>query len=146
MERRFVLTIADLRTAVYKTFPWQPPSDTNPTTNFFVPLVWKDTVLFHATLHFSALRLESGRAGRLGVDVRGLEGECIRLLRERVEGEGREQAVSDLTISAVATMASVEVCFLSFFSSVCFEGKVKWRGDGMLMEIGNSMRKATCGC
>jgi hypothetical protein len=108
----------DLRTAVYKTFPWQPASDTNPTTTFFVPLVWKDTVLFHATLQFSALRLESGKARRLGVDVRGLEGECIRLLRERVEnaepGEGLVEGVSDLTISAVVMMAAVEVCFFSF--------------------------------
>lgn len=106
----------DLSSAVYKTFPWQPACSTNPTTTYVVPLVLQDTVLFHAVLAFSALRLRREKARSLGVNLRVLDSECIRLLRERVES-GDAIGISDQTISAVATLAAVEVC--------CFRDRIE---------------------
>ncbi|KAM3085842.1 hypothetical protein ACMFMG_002900 [Clarireedia jacksonii] len=93
-----------LQNAVYTCFPWQPKSDTNPTTNFFVPLIWGDTVLFHAILQFSAMHLEKQQSHRQVATIE-LGRECIRLLRDRVE---KEALVSDKTISAVAVLAAIE--------------------------------------
>ncbi|KAE9381979.1 hypothetical protein N431DRAFT_393715 [Stipitochalara longipes BDJ] len=97
-----------LGTAVYKSFPWQPASDTNPTTAFFVPLVWRDEVLFHATLQFSAARMDSEIVKNCGVNTALLSAECIRLLRDRVENSEEGGGLKDETISAVATLAAVE--------------------------------------
>jgi hypothetical protein len=79
-------------------------------TAFFVPLVWRDEVLFHATLHLSAMRVESDVLRNCGVNIALLSAECIRLLRDRVEKSGGN-GLSDETISAVATLAAVEVSF-----------------------------------
>lgn len=108
----------DLQTAVYQSFPWQPPSVTNPTTTYFVPLMLNDTVLFHAILRLSYTRLQA-QCFKLRDEVSGFQlmGETVRLLRERVEGENDDPGigVSDQTISAVATLAAVEVGFLCIF-------------------------------
>jgi len=101
--------VIDLKTAVYRCFPWQPPSETNPTTNYYVPLVWSDPVLFHATLHLTALRLENIQIHRPKFNSGQLTAECIRLLRNRVEKSNLAEGVSDTTISAVATLAAIEV-------------------------------------
>jgi hypothetical protein len=98
----------DLKTVVYESFPWQPASETNPTTTYFVPLVWSDSVLFHATLQLTVLRLRN-RVQRKTVNSGLLAAECIRLLRDRVENSAPENGVSDQTITAVATLAAVEV-------------------------------------
>ncbi|KAE8449810.1 hypothetical protein EG329_007286 [Mollisiaceae sp. DMI_Dod_QoI] len=115
----------NLKTAIYTSFPWQPPSPTNPTTTFYLPLIFSDVVLFHATLQLSAWRLESrqqqaqqpAQNQRPGAKQGGifaqLAAECIRLLRERVENEdaaggGMGTGTSDQTISAVATLAAIE--------------------------------------
>ncbi|KAH7351269.1 hypothetical protein BKA65DRAFT_255223 [Rhexocercosporidium sp. MPI-PUGE-AT-0058] len=99
-----------LQTAVYASFPWQPRSPTNPTTTYFVPLVLTDAVLFHATLQLSMLRCEKKAAEWRNVDSASLQGECIRLLRERVEVEndGFGKGVCDQTISAVVALAAFE--------------------------------------
>ncbi|PMD31383.1 hypothetical protein L207DRAFT_641097, partial [Hyaloscypha variabilis F] len=97
-----------LGTGLYQSFPWQPASDTNPTTAFFVPLVWRDEVLFHATLQFSAIRMDSEIVKSCGVNTTLLSAECIRLLRDRVENSEEGGGLKDETISAVATLAAVE--------------------------------------
>ena len=99
----------DLKTAVYRTFPWQPPSELNPTTNYYVPLVWSDPVLFHATLQFTAFRIESLHVHTPIFNSSQLIAECIRLLRDRVENLRLADSVTDSTISAVATLATIEV-------------------------------------
>lgn len=103
------LSQTDLRNAVYECFPWQPASSTNPTTNFYVPLVWGDTVLFHAALQLSAMRFQKARMHNESINIKHISGECIRLLRGRVESFGSTTGVSDETISAVATLAAIEV-------------------------------------
>ncbi|TVY84873.1 hypothetical protein LSUE1_G000681 [Lachnellula suecica] len=97
-----------LRSAVYENFPWQPASETNPTTTFLVPLIWSDTVLFHAALQLSSIRLKNRQSCNSDRDMKTLSGECIRLLRDRVESSGTELQVSDETISAVAMLATME--------------------------------------
>lgn len=101
-----------LKTAVYKVFPWNPALENNPTTTYYVPLVWNDQVLFHATLQLSAMRLSKHRISqnvKLDSDTKmQLETECIRLLRDRVENQDLGKGVSDQTISAVATLAAIE--------------------------------------
>ncbi|TVY52381.1 Sterol uptake control protein 2 [Lachnellula cervina] len=96
-----------LHNAVYECFPWQPASDTNPTTKFYVPVVWRDRVLFHAALQLSAMRLQKSQA-HSDIDSRQISGECIRLLRDRIESSNNITQVSDETISAVATLAAIE--------------------------------------
>jgi hypothetical protein len=96
---------------VYTCFPWQPASETNPITTYYVPLVWNDIVLFHATLQLSAMRLQSHQAKIAGLNPHQLSAECIRLLRDRVENEELQLGISDQTISAVATLAAIEVRF-----------------------------------
>lgn len=101
--------VTDLCTAVYKSFPWQPASDVNPTTAYYVPLVWTDEVLFHAILELSASRMMHYSSTRSGIVAPyRIMGECIRLLAERVQDP--VLGISDQTISAVATLASLEVC------------------------------------
>ena len=67
-------------------------------------------MLFHAILHLSAFRLEQKYPQRSHVLSSQLMGECVRLLRDRVEDAGVGLGVSDQTISAVATLAGIEVC------------------------------------
>lgn len=71
-------------------------------------------VLFHATLQLSAWRLEQRALQRVAFNFAHISAECIRLLRDRVENEMSEVAsgVSDQTISAVATLAAIEVPIL----------------------------------
>lgn len=66
-------------------------------------------MLFHATLQLTALRLESIRIHRPRFNSSQLTAECIRLLRDRVEKSDLTEGVSDTTISAVATLAAIEV-------------------------------------
>ena len=66
-------------------------------------------MLFHAALQLSAMRLQKARAYNSNVDIRQLSVECIRLLRDRVESSNNTTGVSDETISAVATLAAIEV-------------------------------------
>lgn len=49
----------DLKTAVYTSFSWQPASVTNPTTKYYVPLVWTDPILLHATLQLTLVRFQA---------------------------------------------------------------------------------------
>lgn len=86
---------ADLKTAVYEGFPWQPPSETNPTTTYHIPLVLSDVVLFHATLQQSVMCGKKKAAEWFGVNMDHLSSECIRLLRERVETETGGDGVCD---------------------------------------------------
>jgi len=104
-----LLTLQDLQSAVYETFPWQPASETNPTTKFLVPLVFSDTVLFHATLQLSSMRLRKTQSLRFDEHANLLPVECIRLLRDRIEKSSTAIGVSDATISAVAALAGIEV-------------------------------------
>jgi hypothetical protein len=104
-----LLILQDLQSAVYENFPWQPASETNPTTKFLVPLVWSDKVLFHATLQLSSMRLRKAQSIQFDDHAKLLPGECIRLLRDRIESSGTTVGVSDGTISAVAALAGIEV-------------------------------------
>jgi hypothetical protein len=105
---------------VYKTFPWQPPSQTNPTTTYYVPLVWSDPVLFHATLQLTALRFESLKCQVRKLNYNQLAAESIRLLRARIEQSDLAEGVSDATISAVATLAAIEVSDFGFCVGVMY--------------------------
>lgn len=62
-------------------------------------------------LQLSALRLPPQNFQKAGVSLAFLGAECIRLLRDRVESG--DAGVTDETISAVATLAGIEVCLLS---------------------------------
>ncbi|KAJ5054216.1 uncharacterized protein L3040_000497 [Drepanopeziza brunnea f. sp. 'multigermtubi'] len=104
-----LIQVTDLQTSCYKGFPWQPASSTNPTATYYVPLVLKDPVLFHATLNLSVMRCKQKAEQWLGVNSQHLQAECIRLLRERVESDASgSKGVSDETISAVAALAASE--------------------------------------
>jgi hypothetical protein len=133
-----LLNITDLGTGLYQSFPWQPASDTNPTTAFFVPLVWRDEVLFHATLQFSAIRMDSEIVKSCGVNTTLLSAECIRLLRDRVENSEEGGGLKDETISAVATLAAVEVSTLHF--------KTEFSGQELADLKINSIRRAISVC
>jgi hypothetical protein len=67
-------------------------------------------VLFHATLQFSAARLNNEIVKSSGINITLLSAECIRLLRDRVENsDPNGDRLKDETISAVATLAAAEV-------------------------------------
>jgi len=67
-------------------------------------------VLFHATLQFSAARLDNEIVKISGINTTLLSAECIRLLRDRVENSDLNgDGLKDETLSAVATLAAVEV-------------------------------------
>ena len=67
-------------------------------------------MLFHATLQFSAARLDNEIVKSSGINITLLSAECIRLLRDRVENsDPNGDGLKDETISAVATLAAVEV-------------------------------------
>jgi hypothetical protein len=70
--------------------------------------VLSDPVLLHVMLQVSALHLEwtQGEPNRFHSNLYARE--CIRLLKERVEGEGN--AITDQTIGAVGALACLEVC------------------------------------
>lgn len=78
-------------------------------TTYYVPLVWSDPVLFHATLQLTALRVESMKSHDQKSNYNQLAAESIRLLRTRIEQPDLVERVSDTTISAVATLAAIEV-------------------------------------
>ena len=69
-------------------------------------------MLFHATLAFSAIRMDSEIVKNCGVNTTLLSAECIRLLRDRVENSEEAGGLKDETISAVATLAAIEVSYL----------------------------------
>lgn len=67
-------------------------------------------MLFHATLQFSAARLDNEIVKISGINTTLLSAECICLLRDRVENsDPNGDGLKDETISAVATLAAVEV-------------------------------------
>ena len=66
-------------------------------------------MLFHAALQLSAMRLQKVRTYNSDINIKQLPAECIRLLRDRVESFSNTTGVSDETISAVATLAAIEV-------------------------------------
>lgn len=89
-------------------FPFIPTSGINPVAEFYIPLVWRDKLLFHVSLLLSAHRLE-----RLDPTIPErrtirLARECMRMLKERVSGP-LENGISDETLSAVAGLAAIEV-------------------------------------
>jgi hypothetical protein len=95
-------------------FPFYPTGTINPHAEFYSPLIYTDTLLYHVTLQLSALHLEKMRGSRDKDQSKRLMGECLRLLRERVEGGGAEgnqgnAGVSDETIAGMVGMASIEV-------------------------------------
>jgi hypothetical protein len=57
------------------------------------------------------MRFQSHQAQIAGLNSHQLSAECIRLLRDRVENEELQLGISDQTISAVATLAAIEVRF-----------------------------------
>lgn len=74
-------------------------------------------MLFHAMLQFSAVRMEIGILRQCGINMALLSAECIRLLRNKVENSDVEggAGLKDETISAVATLAAVEVNYIKLF-------------------------------
>jgi len=55
----------------------------------------------------------------IGINIGHLAAETIRLLRERIEVSNNESGVSDSTISAVATLAGIEVTNTHLYLGVC---------------------------
>jgi hypothetical protein len=99
--------LADFTTAVYRTFPWQAPSNINPTITYYTPLIYTDRVLFHTILQHAAVQLEIlGHTGARTLSQR-LMGDCLRLLQERIRDP--DHAVSNETLAAVANLAAIEV-------------------------------------
>lgn len=91
-------------------FPFYPAPGKNPQTEYYAPIIYSDSVLFHVTLQLSALHLEKAHSKGDVRQSKRLMGDCIRLLRERVqESSDSGVAVSDQTISAVAGLAAIEV-------------------------------------
>ncbi|KAL3422969.1 hypothetical protein PVAG01_04716 [Phlyctema vagabunda] len=97
-----------LSRAVYKNFPWQPPSPTNPTMTYYVPLILEDEVLFHAILQLAARGLEGENKPTSQRRSTELMYESLRLLRLRIDSAVVEQTISDQTISTVAILAAIE--------------------------------------
>ena len=120
---------------VYTCFPWQPASETNPITTYYVPLVWNDIVLFHATLQLSAMRLQTLQSQISGLNLHQLSAECIRLLRDRVENEELQLRVSDQTISAVATLAAIEVSCARLKKKQLLTDKQHERGNMKMLRM-----------
>ena len=103
------LTGGDFSTCVFNMFPFYPAPGKNPQTEYYAPIIYSDAVLFHVTLQLSALHLEKTNP-KGDRQSKRLMGECLRLLRERVqELSNSDLAVSDQTISAVAGLAAIEV-------------------------------------
>ena len=71
------------------------------------PFVRTDNVLFHVTLLLSGRSLERLEKQEEGHYSRKLLGECVTLLRSRLQDP--DLGVSDHTIVAVANLATVEV-------------------------------------
>ena len=82
-------------------------------------------MLFHATLQLSAIRMDSEIVKSCGVNTNLLSAECIRLLRNRVENSEEGGGLKDETISAVATLAAVEVSclYLTHNGGIFTDGK-----------------------
>lgn len=55
------------------------------------------------------MRLRKAQSIQFDDHAKLLPGECIRLLRDRIESSGTTVGVSDGTISAVAALAGIEV-------------------------------------
>lgn len=83
-------------------------------------------MLFHATLQFSATRLNNEILKSSGINTTLLYAECIRLLRDRVENsDPNENGLKDETLSAVATLAAIEVSRSTQAHSVVQESLMK---------------------
>jgi hypothetical protein len=65
------------------------------------------------------MRLQTFSSQISGLNSYQLSAECIRLLRDRVENEELQLGVSDQTISAVATLAAIEVSCACLKNSRC---------------------------
>lgn len=98
----------DFKSCVFNMFPYYPSADINPVTEYFAPLVWTDTVLFHVALQLSAYHLEKITVARDNSQSSRLMTECLKLLQARVHCSP-EISLSDETIAAVAGLAAIEV-------------------------------------
>jgi hypothetical protein len=67
------------------------------------------------------MRLTKAQSTQFDDHAKLLPGECIRLLRDRIESSGTAVGVSDGTISAVAALAGIEVIRLFSLSFREFE-------------------------
>jgi hypothetical protein len=65
------------------------------------------------------MRLQNFPSRISGLNSHQLSAECIRLLRDRVENEELQLGVSNQTISAVATLAAIEVSSARWKSDRC---------------------------
>jgi len=98
----------DFKSCVFNMFPYYPTADINPVTEYFAPLVWTDTVLFHVALQLSAYHWEKITAARDNSQSSKLMTECLKLLQARVHCSP-EISLSDETVAAVAGLAAIEV-------------------------------------
>lgn len=88
-------------------FPYYPTADINPVTEYYAPLVWRDTVLFHVALQLSACHLEKiGMTSDTELSSHLMK-ECLRLLQDRIRCPS--DSLCDETFAAVAGLAAVDV-------------------------------------
>jgi hypothetical protein len=92
-------------------FPFYPSATINPQADFYSPLIYTDALLYHVTLQLSCLHLEKLTRSRKKMQSKTLMGECLRLLREKVEATAFQpggQHVTDETIAGVAGLLGIE--------------------------------------
>ncbi|ORY02260.1 hypothetical protein BCR34DRAFT_84241 [Clohesyomyces aquaticus] len=95
---------ADFQTTVYTTFPFYPSPSIDPQAEFYAPLIYTDALLYYVTLQLSAMHLENLSQSTRKLVSKRLMGECLILLRERVE----RCTVSDETLAGVTGLIGVE--------------------------------------
>lgn len=100
------LTFLDLTVFVSDSFPF---FTRDALISLWWPSIGSDELLFHTTLLLSSLDLEK-RSFSKGMDNRWRLAmrECIRLLRERIDGQMTCQDISNETIVSVAILAAIE--------------------------------------
>lgn len=99
---------SDFTKQIFNILPYYPTRQSNPIIEYFVPLIWKDSVLFHVTLLLSAFELEKETSPKQQHRTRRLARRCLSLLQDRVNASGPD-CVADETLSAIAGLAAVEV-------------------------------------
>lgn len=109
----------DFQTTVYTIFPFYPSATINPQAEFYSPLIYTDALLYHVTLQLSVCHLEKLGRSRRKVQSKKLMGECLRLLRQRVESQEDGRGVSDETIAGVAGLVGIEVCAFAVEGRCC---------------------------
>lgn len=105
-------------------------------TEFYLPLIWSDPLLFNVSVLLAAFRHEQNDPTITERRSARLAKECMRLLKERIL-QPLNESVSDETLSAVAGLAAVEVRLKSKMLSLKANGSV---------EIARKGSDATCPC